>query len=32
MSERECPRRERAATRADRPALAPDGLSEERAQ
>ena len=38
MSECECEcacesaQRERGATRADRPALAPDGLSEERAQ
>jgi hypothetical protein len=31
MSERECSQRERAATRAGRPALAPGGLSEERA-
>jgi hypothetical protein len=30
MSERECAQCERGATRADRPALAPDGLSEER--
>jgi hypothetical protein len=28
----ECAQRERGATRADRPALAPGGLSEERAQ
>ena len=32
MSEREGSQRERGATTADRPALAPDGLSEERAQ
>ena len=32
MSERERPQRERGARRADRPALAPDRLSEERAQ
>jgi hypothetical protein len=32
MSERECSQRERGATRADRLALAPGGLSEERAQ
>jgi hypothetical protein len=30
MSERESPQRERGATRADRPALAPAGPSEER--
>ena len=32
MSERERSQRERGATRADHPALAPDDLSEERAQ
>jgi nicotinate dehydrogenase subunit A len=32
VSEREASQRERGATRADRPALAPDSLSEERAQ
>jgi hypothetical protein len=32
MSEREGSQRERGAARADRLALAPDGLSEERAQ
>jgi hypothetical protein len=32
MSEREGSQREPRATRAGRPALAPDGLSEERAQ
>jgi 3-phenylpropionate/trans-cinnamate dioxygenase ferredoxin component len=32
MSERESAQRERGATTADRPARAPDGLSEERAQ
>ena len=31
LSERECSQRERGAMRADRPALAPAGLSEERA-
>jgi hypothetical protein len=31
MSERECSQRERGARRADRLALAPGGLSEERA-
>ena len=31
-SECESAQRERGATRADRPALAPDGLSEQRAQ
>jgi hypothetical protein len=32
MSERASAQRERGATRADHPALAPDGLSEERAR
>jgi len=32
VSERECSQRERGVTRADRPALAPGGLSEERAE
>jgi hypothetical protein len=32
MSERECPQRERGATRAGRSAPAPSGLSEEWAQ
>jgi hypothetical protein len=32
MTERASAQRERGATRADHPALAPDGLSEERAR